>query len=382
MTTTGEPILQENNQKYVMFPIEHWDFWKKYKLHVANFWTVEEVDLSDDLDHWHNKLNDNERHFIKYVLAFFAASDGIVGENIVQNFYEDVKIAEARAFYGFQIAMEQIHSEMYSLLIDTYITDAKERDDVFNAVTSFPAIKKKADWALKWMGTSCDDESVGPDFNKLPRSLQNSIRAAEGVRSDKKLSEWINRKKPSFAERVVAFVAVEGIFFSGSFCAIFWLGWRGLMPGLTFSNEWISRDEGLHQDFGIDLYNSLQNRLPEETVHEIIKEAVSIEKEFILEALPCSLVGMNSDHMSEYIEYVADRILVTMGYNKIWDCKNPFTFMENLSLTGKTNFFEKKVADYQRPKIMDEFNKNYKKAHQTENEETEVPERSMFDEDF
>ena len=311
MAHAEEPILKENNNRFVLFPIEHDDIWKFYKKAEASFWTAEEIDLSPDLIDWENKLNDDEKYFIKHVLAFFAASDGIVNENLAENFVAEVQYTEAKFFYGFQIAMENIHSETYSLLIDTYIKDKKEKDGLFNAIETMDCVKKKADWALRWI-----DEG-------------------------------------SFAERLIAFAAVEGIFFSGSFCSIFWLKKRGLMPGLSFSNELISRDEGLHCDFACLLYNEhLENKLPKEQVRSIILDAVEIEKEFILEALPVRLIGMNSDLMAQYIEFVADRLLNELGCEKEFNVKNPFDFMDMISIQGKTNFFEKRVGEYQKAGVM------------------------------
>lgn len=302
-----EPILQENKDRFVIFPIQHNDIWQFYKNAEASFWTAEEVDLSPDLHDWQNKLNDNERFFISRVLAFFAASDGIVNENLAINFLQEVQYPEARCFYGFQIMIENIHSEMYSLLIDTYVKDPAEKDYLLRAIETIPCVTKKAKWALRWI------------------------------------------TKGSFAERLIAFAAVEGIFFSGSFCSIFWLKKRGLMPGLTFSNELISRDEGLHCDFACLLYiNHLQNKLSEETVREIIVDAVAIEKEFVTDALPVKLIGMNAELMCQYIEFVADRLLVALGCNKVWNATNPFDFMELISLQGKTNFFERRVGEYQK----------------------------------
>nr|WKN37462.1 ribonucleoside-diphosphate reductase small subunit [Tunicatimonas sp. TK19036] len=301
-----EPILQENPNRFVLFPIEHDDIWQWYKISQASFWTAEEIDLSQDQKDW-DSLNDGERHFISHVLAFFAASDGIVNENLAENFVNEVQYTEAKFFYGFQIAMENIHSETYSLLIDTYVKDAQEKDKLFRAIETMDCVKKKADWALRWI-----DEG-------------------------------------SFAERLIAFAAVEGIFFSGSFCSIFWLKKRGLMPGLSFSNELISRDEGMHCDFACHLYNDhLNNKLSEETVREIITNAVEIEKEFVTDALPVSLIGMNAELMRQYIEFVADRLLLELNCEKVYKAKNPFDFMEMISLQGKTNFFEKRVGEYQK----------------------------------
>lgn len=304
---TTEPILKENNDRFVLFPIEHYDIWEFYKKAEASFWTAEEVDLSADLHDWTHKLHENERFFISHVLAFFAASDGIVNENLALNFIQEVQYAEARCFYGFQIMIENIHSEMYSLLIDTYIKDPKEKDHLLRAIDTIDCVQKKAQWALRWI------------------------------------------ESENFAERLVAFAAVEGIFFSGSFCSIFWLKKRGLMPGLTFSNELISRDEGLHCDFACLLYlHHLENKLPEATIHSIIQDAVAIEKEFVTYALPVRLIGMNADLMCQYIEFVADRLLLTLGCTKIWNASNPFDFMELISLQGKTNFFERRVGEYQK----------------------------------
>ena len=305
-----EPILQENKDRFVLFPIKHRDIWEMYKKAEASFWTAEEIDLSPDGQDWKNKLSNDEKHFIKHVLAFFAASDGIVNENIAVNFMNEVQYPEARCFYGFQIMMENIHSETYSLLIDTYIKDPKEKDSLFHAIDTLDCVKKKAEWALKWIGNG------------------------------------------SFAERLIAFAAVEGIFFSGSFCSIFWLKKRGLMPGLSFSNELISRDEGLHCDFACLLYSQLVNKLAPGRVSEIIQNAVVIEKEFVTDALPVRLIGMNADLMCQYIEFVADRLLVALGCEKAYNATNPFDFMELISLQGKTNFFEKRVAEYQKSGVM------------------------------
>jgi ribonucleoside-diphosphate reductase subunit M2 len=300
-----EPLLTENSNRYVMFPIEHDDIWKSYKQMMDCFWRAEEIDFSKDLAHWVT-LTKDEQYFIKMILAFFAASDGIVLENLGARFLTEVQVPEARATYGFQLMMENIHSEVYSLLIDTYIKDSVEKSKLFNALDNFPCIKKKADWALKWI--------EDPDS--------------------------------SFAIRLVAFAAVEGIFFSGSFCSIYWLKKRGLMPGLTFSNELIARDEGMHTDFAVLLFNKLVNKPDDTVIYDLIKDAVRIEKEFICEALSCKLIGMNAKLMSQYIEFVADRLLVQLGFNKVWNTSNPFDFMEMISLSGKTNFFEKRNADY------------------------------------
>ncbi|MCH2232783.1 MAG: ribonucleoside-diphosphate reductase small subunit [Crocinitomicaceae bacterium] len=316
MSESIEPILRENKDRFVIFPIQHDDIWQFYKKAEASFWTAEEIDLAQDITDWHEKLTDDERHFIKHVLAFFAASDGIVNENLAENFVAEVQYSEAKFFYGFQIAMENIHSETYSLLIDTYIKDTKEKDYLFNAIENIPCVKTKADWALRWIDNG------------------------------------------SFAERLIAFAAVEGIFFSGSFCSIFWLKKRGLMPGLTFSNELISRDEGLHCDFACLLYNNhLVNKLPKETVTKIITDAVEIEKEFISEAIPVRLIGMNSDLMKQYIEFVADRLLAELDCPRVYNTTNPFDFMDMINIQGKTNFFEKRVAEYQKAGVMSDSSK-------------------------
>jgi ribonucleoside-diphosphate reductase beta chain len=305
-----EPLLIEDPNRFVLFPIKHDDIWHFYKQAEASFWTAEEIDLSQDAADWAN-LNDGERHFISHVLAFFAASDGIVNENLAQNFLSEVQYAEAKCFYGFQIMMENIHSETYSLLIDTYIKDPSEKDKMLRAIDTIPCVKKKAEWALRW--------------------IENG----------------------NFAERLIAFAAVEGIFFSGSFCSIFWLRKRSLMPGLTFSNELISRDEGLHCDFACLLYTDhIKNQLEPQLVYDIIADAVKIEQEFVTDALPVSLIGMNAGLMSQYIEFVADRLLLALGLKKLYNVANPFDFMELISLQGKTNFFEKRVAEYQKAGVM------------------------------
>jgi ribonucleoside-diphosphate reductase beta chain len=308
-TEKEEILLKENKDRFVILPINYPTIWEHYKRHEASFWTAEEIDLSSDLKDWAN-LNDGERHFISHILAFFAASDGIVNENLAINFMNEVQLPEARFFYGFQIMMENIHSETYALLIDTYIKDPKEKDHLFHAIETVPAVQKKAEWALRWIDNG------------------------------------------SFAERLVAFAAVEGIFFSGSFCSIFWLKKRGLMPGLTFSNELISRDEGLHCEFACLMYSMLETKLSNEDVVKIITDAVEIEKEFVSEALPVGLIGMNADLMQSYIEFVADRWISELGYAKIYNTANPFDFMEMISLQGKTNFFEKRVGDYQKAGVM------------------------------
>lgn len=306
-----EPILKENKDRFVIFPIQHHDIWEWYKKQEACFWTAEEIDLHTDINDWNTKLNDDEKYFIKHILAFFAASDGIVNENLAENFVSEVQYTEAKFFYGFQLMMENIHSETYSLLIDTYINDEKEKAVLFKAIENFPAIAKKAEWALKWI------------------------------------------ESPNFAERLIAFAAVEGIFFSGSFCSIFWLKKRGVMPGLTFSNELISRDEGMHCDFAVHLHNKhLINKVPKDRITEIITNALDIEREFITESLPVSLIGMNAKLMTQYLEFVADRLLVELECPRVYNATNPFDFMDMISLQGKTNFFEKRVAEYQKAGVM------------------------------
>jgi ribonucleoside-diphosphate reductase subunit M2 len=307
----NEPLLKKNPRRFVILPIQYDEIWMMYKKAEASFWTVEEVDLSKDLTHW-GELKEEEKYFISHVLAFFAASDGIVNENLVERFMQEVQIPEARCFYGFQIAIENIHSEMYSLLIDTYIRDPVERNHLFNAIETVPAVKKKAEWALN----------------------------------------WISADKASYAERIIAYASVEGIFFSGSFAAIFWLKKRGLMPGLTFSNELISRDEGLHTDFACLMFRHLVNKPTEKRIKEIVCEAVKIETEFLTEALPVRLIGMNCQLMTLYIQFVADRLLTELECSKVYNVENPFDFMENISLDGKTNFLEKRVAEYQKAGVM------------------------------
>ena len=311
MSDVQEPILKENDDRFVLFPIKHHDIWQWYKKQEACFWTAEEIDLQQDLTDWNNKLSDDERYFVKHILAFFAASDGIVNENLAENFVSECQYTEAKFFYGFQIMMENIHSETYSLLIDTYVKDEKEKNILFKAIENFPAIKKKADWALNWVDS------------------------------------------PSFAERLIAFAAVEGIFFSGAFCSIFWLKKRGLMPGLTFSNELISRDEGMHCDFAVHLHNKhLINKVPKEKITKILTNALDIEREFITESLPVSLIGMNAKLMTQYLEFVTDRLLVELECEKVYNSTNPFDFMDMISLQGKTNFFEKRVSEYQKAGVL------------------------------
>lgn len=309
-TIVEEPILQENKDRFVLFPISHQEIWQMYKKAEASFWTAEEIDLSPDLYDWEHRLNEDEKHFIKHILAFFAASDGIVNENLAVNFMNEVQYPEARCFYGFQIMIENIHSEAYSLLIDTYIKNPQDKHLLFHALETLPCVTQKGQWALRWINQG------------------------------------------SFAERLIAFAAVEGIFFSGSFCSIFWLKKRGLMPGLSFANELISRDEGLHCDFACLLYSQLVHPLPESIVHAIIQHAVEIEKEFVVSALPVKLIGMNADLMCQYIEFVADRLLVALGCTKVYQATNPFDFMELISLQGKTNFFERRVSEYQKSGVM------------------------------
>ena len=321
-----EPILQENKDRFVIFPIKHHDIWEWYKKMEASFWTAEEIDLHQDLTDWNEKLSADEKYFIKHILAFFAASDGIVNENLAENFVNEVQYSEAKFFYGFQIMMENIHSETYSLLIDTYVKDEAEKNQLFRAIEVFPAIKKKAEWALKWIDSD------------------------------------------SFAERLIAFAAVEGIFFSGAFCSIYWLKKRGLMPGLTFSNELISRDEGVHCDFAVHLHNNhLVNKVPTERILEIIIDALNIEREFVTESLPVSLIGMNAKLMTQYLEFVTDRLLVELNCPKQFNVTNPFDFMDMISLQGKTNFFEKRVSEYQKAGVLNQ-----------ESQETKI----SFDADF
>jgi ribonucleoside-diphosphate reductase beta chain len=323
-----EPILQENKNRFVIFPIQHHDIWQWYKKQEASFWTAEEIDLHQDVYDWENRLNKDEQYFVKHILAFFAASDGIVNENLAENFVNEVQYSEAKFFYGFQIMMENIHSEMYSLLIDTLIKDDEEKDLLFNALENFPAIQRKAEWALKWI------------------------------------------ESPSFAERLIAFAAVEGIFFSGAFCSIFWLKKRGLLPGLATSNEFISRDEGMHRDFAVHLHNEhLLNQVPEERIKEILIDALDIEREFITESLPVDLIGMNSKLMTQYLEFVTDHLLDSLGCSKEYNVENPFDFMDMISLEGKTNFFEKRVSEY-------------KKAGVNMNKEEAEQNKISFDADF
>ena len=303
-----EFLTDPKQERYILFPIQHEDMWQAYKKAQALDWRAEEIDFSQDTNDWIQKINDQEKHFIEYTLAFFAASDGVVNENLMERFANEVTPLEAKFFYGFQIAIENVHSETYSLMIDTFVKDPVKKNKLFNAIENMDCVKQKAQWAIK----------------------------------------WTNDKISNFATRLIAFAIVEGIFFSGSFCSLFWLKKRGLMPGLTFSNELISRDEGMHTDFAVLLYSKIKNRVSVSRVHEIFKDAVSIEKNFVIDSLPCSLIGMNATLMSEYIEFVADRLLTQLKYPKIWNTNNPFPFMENSALKGKTNFFEKRVGEYQK----------------------------------
>jgi ribonucleoside-diphosphate reductase beta chain len=346
-------IKQSGSDRYSVFPIKYPNLWKFYKDHAATMWFVEEVRLSDDLVDWNEKLTDNERFFIKNVLAFFAASDGIVNENLMVNFYNEVEIPEARSFYTIQMMIESIHSEQYAVLIDTYIMDSSEKARLFNAIETIPAVKKKADWALKWI------HEGSALYKMIPEEHMKSLEFLHNVnKHERELSteinealEFITRERPSFAQRLLAFVCVEGIFFSGSFCAIYWLKNRGLMPGLATANQFISRDENLHASFAIELYNMLQNRVSQDDVFTIFREAVDIEKEFITESLPVSLIGMNCNLMTQYIEYVADRWLVLLGYEKLYNTQNPFGFMELISVNTKTNFFESDNSSYRRSNV-------------------------------
>lgn len=311
-----EDLLKENKQRFTLFPIQHYDIWELYKKSIASFWTVDEIDFSSDIDHWNNKLNNDERYFIKNVLAFFAGSDGVVNENLVVNFYNEIQIPEVRNLYATQIQIEAIHSECYSIMIDTYISDSQEKTRLFNAIETIPAVKEKTDWAVKWIDNG------------------------------------------SFPERLLAFAVVEGVFFSGSFCAIFWLKSRGLMPGLSLANQFISRDEGMHTETAVVLYSKLKNKLDQNTVHELFHQAFLIEKKFITESLPVSLIGMNSDLMSDYIKYVIDYWLSALKYDKLYNVKNPFSFMEYISLENQTNFFEKRVSEYSKANIHDNKEEN------------------------
>jgi ribonucleoside-diphosphate reductase beta chain len=335
--------LIKTENRFTVFPIKYQNLWKFYKQHVGTFWITEEVQLIEDIHDFNEKLNDNERYFLKNILAFFASSDGIVNENLVLNFYNEVQIPEARCFYTIQMLIESIHGEQYSLLIDTYVKDDKEKHKLFNAVENIPVIKEKANWALKWI------ESGSSIIESIPKETLNAIKLAEkqGIQG----LSFFTKERPSFSQRLIAFIFVEGIFFSGSFCAIYWLKNRGLMPGLSKANDFIARDENIHTEFAIELYKTTCEKLDETIVHTICKEAVEIEQKFITESLPVSLIGMNCKFMKQYIEYVADRWLILLGYSKIFNSSNPFVFMELISLENKTNFFEQQNAQYQKANI-------------------------------
>lgn len=339
---SSEPILAENPHRFVVLPIQYDDLWRLYKTHVACFWTLEEIDLQDDIEEWRTKLTDDERYFIKHVLAFFAASDGIVNENLAERFIQEVQIPEARAFYSFQIAMETIHSETYAALIDTFVDDGAEKDMLFRAIETIPCVQKKAKWAMRWTSSS----------------------------------------SATFAERLIAFATVEGIFFSGSFCAVFWLKKRGLLSGLAFSNELISRDEGLHCDFACTLYKHVVAKPSQERIYTIIREAVSIEQEFVRDALPVALIGMNAASMCRYIEFCADRLVVQLQCDKLYNTKNPFDWMELISLQGKTNFFERRVSEYQRAGVMEKLATAESAASADDNHVRVSGAGMVFDDDF
>lgn len=402
-----EPILQEDPNKYTIYPIKEWAIWKMYKEQIASFWTPEEVDLRDDIIHWENKLNDDEKHFISHILAFFAGSDGIVLENLVTRFISEIGLNEAKFCYTFQAAMETIHSETYSLLIETLIKDPIQKNKLFTAVENIPCVKAKADWAIKWIGgvdkfnklSSMDHNELHMVLNHVESDLKGDLSPLtdKNIAFDstslnvnqrklwdtvQKFRQDLNVNKPTFAERLIAFAAVEGIFFSGSFCAVFWLKKRGLMPGLTFSNELISRDEGMHTNFACLLYSMLQNKVSEKTVHIIISDAVSIETDFITNALPCRLIGMNSNLMIQYIQFVADRLLTQLGYNKVWNVTNPFDWMERISYEGKTNFFEKRVSEYKKSGVMANFYKMVSKEEAGTSDTAESHDVIQFDTDF
>ena len=349
MSSSDSVFKNNGSDRYTIFPIKYPKLWEFYENQLSVFWTVAEVKLTDDLVDWNTKLNENEKYFIKNILAFFAASDGIVNENLVLNFYNEVQIPEARNFYSVQMLIEAIHSQQYSLLIDTYVTDKNERVKLFNAIENIPCVKKKAEWALKWI------EEGTTVVETLPHEVKKALLKLQthpNLDIDEKLAlHFFNKKRPSFGQRLLAFICVEGIFFAGSFCAIYWLKNRGLMPGLSTANEMISRDENLHTEFAIELFrmnNSENERICDETVHQIFKEAVDIETEFVTDSLPVSLIGMNCTLMTQYIQYVADRWLVLLGYNKIYNTQNPFTFMEMISLNAKNNFFEIFNTNYAR----------------------------------
>ena len=339
-------ISKNLSEKYTLFPIKYNNLWNFYKNHLATFWIAEEIRLNDDLNDWNNKINDNEKYFIKNVLAFFASSDGIVNENLLVNFYNEIDIPEVRQFYSVQMLIESIHQEVYSLLIDTYIDNVDEKNELFQAIDNNPAIKKKADWAIKWIdsGNSLKLSIKDDIFKNLIKMSKDSSVSNEYLESIK----WIIKERPNLAQRLLAFICVEGIFFSGSFCAIYWLKSRGLLPGLSTANQFIARDENLHVEFAIELFKTLNlsKQISEKNVYAIFKEAVEIELEFVQESLPVSLIGMNKDLMGEYIQYIADRWLVLLGYKKIWNKTCPFSFMDLISVNNKTNFFENNVSNY------------------------------------
>lgn len=341
-TDDTEPLLRENPRRYTTFPIQWPEIWASYKTQFACFWKAEDIKFGQDLNDWKNNLDDKEKHFIKFVLAFFAASDGIVNENLLVNFAQEVQSTEAQYFYGFQQMMENVHSESYSLMLNTYIEDETERDHLFRAIETIPVVKKKADWALKWIGSTSNDYTK----NTLVQETIAHLRRL-GDAASLSLAEQLDYKKPAFAQRLLAFAAVEGIMFSGSFAAIFWLKSRNLMKGLTESNEYIARDEGLHVNFAVQLYTLLENKLSDKQVHAIFKEAVDLEKEFICDALPWNLERMNARLMSQYIEYVADYHLKNLGHSPLYGSTNPFGFMELISMPTKTNFFEGENTQYQ-----------------------------------
>jgi ribonucleoside-diphosphate reductase beta chain len=348
-----EKILQNTgSERYTVFPIRYPNLWKFYQDHAATVWFVEEIRLTDDLVDWNTRLNDNERHFIKNILAFFAASDGIVNENLVLNFYNEVQIPEARQFYSIQMMIEAIHSQQYAVLIDTYVIDTDEKNRLFSAVETIPAVKKKAEWAIQWIEEGSTLQQTLPEnYLQNYKEIQKLITNLEDKEHLLESLQFLTKERPSFAQRLLAFVCVEGIFFSGSFCAIYWLKNRGLMPGLCTANQFISRDENMHAEFAIELYKMLEHRIDQETVHKIFKDAVQIEKQFITESLPVSLIGMNCNLMSTYIEYVADRWLQLLNYDKIYNSQNPFIFMEMISVNAKENFFELNVSNYNKANV-------------------------------
>lgn len=337
--------MSQQSDKYTLFPINYHNIWDLYKKHLSSFWVVEEIRLSDDLDDW-AKINDNEKFFIKNVLAFFASSDGIVNENLVGNFYNEIGISEVRQFYAIQIAIESIHSEAYSLLIDTYIQNTNEKEKLFNAIETIPAVKLKAEWAIKWIS------SGNNIINSIPKEILQGLSELEKLNPNNETLNFFSKNRPNIAQRLIAFICIEGIFFSGSFCAIYWLKSRGLLPGLCTANQFIARDENLHVEFAIELFKTFfKNDIDKNTVISIFKEAVEIEKEFVVNSLPVSLIGMNCSLMCQYIEYVADRWLVLLGFSKIYNNTNPFTFMELISVSDKTNFFEMDVSQYKKANV-------------------------------